>query len=398
VSAGTVTLTNAASQTQDIAKLSRDTTNTNGTVSGTPNVQNILSQQADTMQATQAAGQVVAQGIGAYADSKRDAAVAHAKVDTANGNTAALAADVAEASRWMEGGDARAMLQAAGGFLIGGLGGGIVFTAAGGALGAGLSSKLADQTKAATVAVSDATGSTLLGNLSGSFLAGVGGALVGGTAGAVTASNVDLYNRNNDTGNEQAKRDLATAQSQATFVQYAREFGQAMFNLVPGKQMADQAQTAFTNGNYRTGAALAVGSLVDAGVGILTGGESRAIESFVSGTKSASVQLSQQGLDLVASHLSQFEDDVANAGMLGRLQSAPAKGQSVTGADANFYLHEISESTLMRQGLSYDAAHAAAIAKYDVSPFELYAPEVIDANPTLFNNAWRRVAGLPPLK
>ncbi|RQM50359.1 hypothetical protein EHZ19_03995 [Paraburkholderia bannensis] len=287
ISAGAINITNQAAQTQDVAGLSRDTTNTNGTVSNTPDVNNLLSQQADTMQAAQAAGQVVSQGIGAYADSKRDAAVAQAKVDAANGDTAAVAADTALANQWMEGGDARAELQAVGGALIGGLGGGSVFTAAGGALGAGLSSKLADQTKAAADAVTDATGSSLLGNISGNVLAGLGGALVGGTAGAATASNVDLYNQNNDKGNEKAKSDLAAAQSQASFVQYAKAFGQAMLNVVPGKQMADQAQTAFANGNYGTAAALAVGSIGDAALGVLTGGEGKAVTSAVEAVEAA---------------------------------------------------------------------------------------------------------------
>jgi filamentous hemagglutinin len=87
----------------------------------------------------------------------------------------------------------------------------------------------------------------------------VGGALVGGTAGAAAASNVDLYNRNNDKGNEQAKSDLAAAQSPAAAIQYAKDLGQAVLNLVPGKQMADQAKTAFANGNYGMGVALVVG-------------------------------------------------------------------------------------------------------------------------------------------
>ncbi|MFP6562460.1 hypothetical protein WJ542_29785 [Paraburkholderia sp. B3] len=297
ISAGTINVTNPGAQTQDVANLSRDTTNTNGTVANTPDVNTLLNQQADTTQAAQAAGQVVAQGIGQYADSKRDAAVTQAKVDATNGDTVAVAADAAQANQWMEGGDSRAELQAVGSALIGGLGGGSMFSAAGGALGAGLVSKLADQTKAAGNSVTDATSSSLLGNLAGNVLSGLGGALIGGTAGAATASNVDLYNQHNDKGNEQAKSDLAAAQNQASFVQYAKEFGQATLNLVPGKQLADQAQTAFANGNYGAAAALAVGSLVDAGVGILTAGESSLAEQAAQSSLQAarlSMQLSAE--------------------------------------------------------------------------------------------------------
>ncbi|WP_321899428.1 two-partner secretion domain-containing protein [Paraburkholderia heleia] len=214
ISAGSINITNQARQTQDVSGLSRDTTNTNGTVSNTPNVSNLLSQQADTMQAAQAAGQVVSQGIGMYADNKRDAALNAAQAAYNSGDLATAAADVAEAQQWMEGGDSRAILQAAGGALIGGLGGGSVFTAVGGAAGAGLSSKLADQTRAASNAVSDATGSSLLGNLAGNVLSGLGGALVGGTAGAATASNVDLYNENNDKGDQAAKQKASSLSQQ----------------------------------------------------------------------------------------------------------------------------------------------------------------------------------------
>ena len=211
ISAGSINITNQAAQTQDVSGLSRDTTNTNGTVLATPDVNNILSQQADTMEAAQAAGQVVAQGIGAYADSKRQAAVDQAKVDAANGDTAAFAADAAEAKQWDEGGDNRAILQAAGGALIGGLGGGSVFTAVGGAAGAGLSSKLANQLDSLSKSVAAETGSDLLGNLAANVAAGVGGALVGGTAGAATGTSVDLYNRQLDPKEKTLAQQLADA-------------------------------------------------------------------------------------------------------------------------------------------------------------------------------------------
>jgi filamentous hemagglutinin len=88
-------------------------------------------------------------------------------------------------------------LQAAGGALIGGLGGGSVFTAVGGGLGAGLSSKLAGQLDSLSKGIASETGSALLGNLAANVAAGVGGVLVGGTSGAATASSVELYNQMN---------------------------------------------------------------------------------------------------------------------------------------------------------------------------------------------------------
>jgi len=60
---------------------------------------------------------------------------------------------------------------------------------------------------------------------------------------------------------------------------------------------------------------------------------------------SQGIRITQEGLDIASSHLAQFGEHAPNAAMLDRLGSAV--GTRVTGADANFYLHEISESTMM---------------------------------------------------
>jgi filamentous hemagglutinin len=197
ISAGTINVTNGAGQTQDIASLSRDATNTNGTVAKTPDVNNILNQQADTMAAAQAAGQTVSQGIGAYADMKRDDAAAAYKAASDRGDSAGMAAAVADYNNWKEGGDSRAELHVAGGALIGGLGGGSAFSTIGGAAGAGMASKMAGTLDDISKGVASATGSDLIGNLAANIAAGVGAA-VGGTAGAAMASNVHLYNQSVD--------------------------------------------------------------------------------------------------------------------------------------------------------------------------------------------------------
>ncbi len=198
ISAGTINVTNAGAQTQDVAALSRDTTNTNGTVAKTPDVNAILNQQADTMQAAQAAGQTVSQGIGAYADMKRDDAAAAYKVAYERGDSDGMAAAAADYNNWKEGGDSRAELHVAGGALIGGLGGGSAFSTIGGAAGAGLASKMAGSLNDISKGVASATGSDLIGNLAANIAAGVGGAVVGGTAGSAMASNVHLYNQSID--------------------------------------------------------------------------------------------------------------------------------------------------------------------------------------------------------
>jgi len=228
VSAGTINITDGAHQTQDVAGLSRDTTNANGTVTKTPDVNDILNRQADRMQAAQAAGQTVSQGIGAYADIKRDDAVTALQAAKDRGDTEGMAAALVDYNNWREGGDSRAELHAAGGALIGGLGGGSAFSTIGGAAGAGISSLLAPQTKELSDAVSDATGSSLIGNLAGNIASGMGGAIIGGTAGASGASNVNLYNQGNNKDEDRARRLV----EQAIGVPPGTTQGQSIGNLV----------------------------------------------------------------------------------------------------------------------------------------------------------------------
>ncbi len=258
IGAGTINVTNGAGQTQDIASLSRDTTNTNGTIAKTPDVNDILNQQADTMAAAQAAGQVVSQGVGAYADKKRDDALDAAKTAYKNGDLNGASAALADFDSWSEGGDARAGLHLAGGALIGGLGGGSLFSTIGAAAGAALSSKLADQTKAFSDSVSGATGSSLIGNLAGNIASGLAGAAVGGTAGAATASNVNLYNAANDKNDTEAKKE-AQELKQALDKERAA-LGQAGAKVPSGAQAATVPSTALAAGAAAAGNGVKAGN------------------------------------------------------------------------------------------------------------------------------------------
>jgi hypothetical protein len=114
---------------------------------------------------------------------------------------------------------------------------------------------------------------------------------------------------------------------------------------------------------------------------------------FAAKEAASGVRVTEEGMQILRGHLEQFGSHPPNAAMIQRLESA--LGVRVTGADANFYLHEISEATMMGRGMPYEAAHAAAIEKYGVSPFSLFAPEVIQAMPEYFNSAWRSFWGLP---
>lgn len=197
VSDGSITIMDEGSQRQDIAMLNRDTSNLNGTVDKLPDLSNALANQSDMIDAAQAAAETIAKQIGAYADKKEREALAAAKRET----DPTLRESYRKTARdWAEGGDYRVGLHVAGGALTGGLtggGGGAV----GGAVGAGLSAKLAPQLKEIAQSVRDAgpTGNAdvdqLLGNLASNVLAGGGGALVGGSTGALTSAATDRFNR-----------------------------------------------------------------------------------------------------------------------------------------------------------------------------------------------------------
>jgi len=198
VADGSITITNGADQKQDVASLSRDTSNTNTQVGNTPDLQNVLNKQADTMAAAQAAGEAVAKSVGDIAGSKQRAALAKAKEASDAGNQELAQQYRDEAAKWDEGGANRAALHAAGGALIAGLGGG---NAVAGAVGAGavsLAGKKLDelsQSVAGSVGSSNGDLNEAIGNLVSNVAAGGIGLAVGGGSGAATAANVDRFNR-----------------------------------------------------------------------------------------------------------------------------------------------------------------------------------------------------------
>ncbi|MCX5543526.1 cell surface protein, partial [Paraburkholderia sp. CNPSo 3076] len=211
-----------ANQRQDVANLSRDTTNTNGSVSKLPDVSALLNQQGDRMNAAQAAGQAVAQRIGDYADAQ-----ARATGDSA----------------WAEGGSKRAEMQAAGAAVVAGLGGG-VGSAVAGAAGAGIGSKMGGELNklsdsiAASNLTGDANMNAALGNIVANVIATGAGAAAGG-AGAFGSSTVDLYNRQLHPDERQWAKDNASKFAQF----YKDQTGQTI--------TADQAQQMLLASGYR---------------------------------------------------------------------------------------------------------------------------------------------------
>ncbi|WP_405125095.1 hemagglutinin repeat-containing protein [Ralstonia pseudosolanacearum] len=195
VAEGTIHITNQAQQKQDIATLSRDTSNTNTVLDKNPDLGEILSRQAELQKAASAAGEAVARTIGDIADSKRDDALAEAEKAHKAGNEELANKYRAEADQWKEGGEYRAGLHMAGGALVAGLGGG---SAIGGAIGAGATSLAAPQLTELADKVASSMGGGVAGQMAGNVVANVAaGAVgsVGGGSGAFMGSNVDRYNR-----------------------------------------------------------------------------------------------------------------------------------------------------------------------------------------------------------
>lgn len=249
IAEGTITITDAASQKQDVATLNRDTANANDGVGKSPDLNNILTKQADMMAAAQAAGEAVARTVGDIADSRKKAATDALKAANAafarepnDANQAAIDAAQAGIENWKEGGEYRAALHAAGGALVAGLGGG---NAIAGAAGAGVSSLAAQQlaTLGASVAKGIDSGNgnldEAIGNLAANLLAGGTGAAIGGGSGAATAANADRFNRQLHPDERQWAKDKARAFA----VYYEDKTGKPI--------TADQAERMLLASGYR---------------------------------------------------------------------------------------------------------------------------------------------------
>ncbi|WP_201798252.1 hypothetical protein, partial [Lachnotalea glycerini] len=102
------------------------------------------------------------------------------------------------------------------------------------------------------------------------------------------------------------------------------------------------------------------------------------------------INVTEKGINIVKQHLSGEFSDITNDAMIKRLENALANGEKISGADASFYMHEITETTLMNQGMTYDVAHGLALEKYDVSPFSVYSPEVVTEYPDLFSRGFKK--------
>ena len=82
-----------------------------------------------------------------------------------------------------------------------------------------------------------------------------------------------------------------------------------------------------------------------------------------------------------------MEADYNNA-MIERLENAYKNNKKISGADLDFYSHEIYESMMMKNGMSYEASYEVAKAYYNAEEFNFYHPDVIKQYNREFNQVW----------
>ncbi|MDH7793820.1 hemagglutinin repeat-containing protein [Ochrobactrum sp. AN78] len=182
VSPGEIIITDLPNQQQNIDDLRRDTTDTNTSLPGIPDLQKILSEQLKTQQLYDDAAAKAANMIGTKASDLANAAYERGDKD--------------EYEFWKEGGPGRAALHAIAGGLLGGVTdfSGMLSGALGGASSALLAPKIRELV-AEFVKESGLTGSAaefMTNTVTGSILQGIGG--VTGGAGAAYAGNAYQFN------------------------------------------------------------------------------------------------------------------------------------------------------------------------------------------------------------
>ncbi|MCW2749155.1 MAG: repeat protein, partial [Aeromicrobium sp.] len=174
----------------------------------------------------------------------------------------------------------------------------------------------------------------------------------------------------------------------------------------PGAQPGHQCQTPSSNSGWGTAAVFGgllltlvcvvaepcgAGGAAAGGGALLTaeaerGGEDLAI---LAGEGAAVAD----ELAVIEGHLASIDAMTGpNQMMLDRISQAQDAGRALTFGEENFLLHETTEARLVSEGLSLDAAHAAALETHPL--YANYDPEVIKAFPEYFNSNWRNYWGI----
>ncbi|SLJ05324.1 collagen-like triple helix repeat-containing protein [Mycobacteroides abscessus] len=98
-------------------------------------------------------------------------------------------------------------------------------------------------------------------------------------------------------------------------------------------------------------------------------------------------------IDVVAAHLGSMDPFEPNDAMISRIRDAISQGKPLNDTQVNFMRHELTENSLMKQGMAYEAAHAEALTTHP--PGKNYDLDLIQENP-LFGRWWKQMNGLLP--
>ena len=162
------------------------------------------------------------------------------------------------------------------------------------------------------------------------------------------------------------------------------------------------AEPSWENGGYLAAdVILGIVPFVPAGVGPVAKGVQAGVKNVKGADKAAEgAKVIDKGSGLLAkaeelgsikNHLSKLDYAVENDAMIERINTKIEKGEALTGADAEFYVHELEESRLMDNGMGYETAHQKAMAKYNVCEWDLYDPAAVQAADAS-NGGWRSFA------
>ncbi|WP_246698669.1 MULTISPECIES: hemagglutinin repeat-containing protein [unclassified Rhizobium] len=228
-----ITITDPAHQVQDIGTIRRDTDNTNTSLPGLPDLQNILRQQYKTQADLQAAQATMAGLVGDIASEFY--------------RQAAEGRDQAGMDYWKEGGAGRVLLHTIGAGILGGVNGweGALKGAAGAATSALLTPAIADLVKGMLKdsTLSDQDKRTLAAAI-GSSLSGLAGAIGGGEGASYGAASYKNNYLTHDQMDKATKLAQELADCQALFSGCSDQDKQALKNQISDLVKLSQEQTA----------------------------------------------------------------------------------------------------------------------------------------------------------
>lgn len=100
--------------------------------------------------------------------------------------------------------------------------------------------------------------------------------------------------------------------------------------------------------------------------------------------------VTQTGIDNLKKYLAEqgVINEYKNQAMIARLESALSSGTKITGPDAVFYALKLKEFTLVSAGTDPINAYKIALGYYELSPYSMYAPEVVKMDPSLCNEGY----------